>query len=265
MDEKYFLDINDTVYQVCSDVGKIQLEKQTNKIEYTSKENNTPLTDVDLLSNEMITSKLSEISEGFTIISEEENNEKLSDENFWLVDPLDGTSNYIKNGSNFCINVAFIKDKHPVYGAIYVPSTNDFYYGISKLGSYHVSANKESVRMTCSFNQSKPTIYTSSSMNPKKLEIINKNFINANINKMSSAIKFCYIASGNGVFYPRLGPTHEWDTASGQCIVEEAGGYVLDKNLERFSYNKNDKFLNEEFFVLSDKFKGYDNIIKLLC
>ena len=97
MDEKYFLDINNTVHQVCSDVGKIQLEKQTNKIEYTSKENNTPLTDVDLLSNEMITSKLSEISEGFTIISEEENNEELSDENFWLVDPLDGTSNYIKN------------------------------------------------------------------------------------------------------------------------------------------------------------------------
>ena len=91
-------------------------------------------------------------------------------------------------------------------------------------------------------------------INQKKLDMLNALISNLEIEKMSSAIKFGYIAKGLGSFYPRFGPTYEWDTAAGQCILEESGGEVVDSNLSRLSYNKNKQYLNKEFFACSGFF-----------
>ena len=93
----------------------------------------------------------------------------------------------------------------------------------------------------------------------KKLK---KQFDNLEIITTSSALKFGYVASGQGSFYPRLGPTHEWDTASGQCIIEEAGGIVVDKSMKRLRYNKNREYINSEFFVIGDQGFDWNEIIK---
>ena len=114
-------------------------------------------------------------------------------------------------------------------------------------------------------NSNLVNIYTSCSMNEKKLNLLISKIPNAKINKFSSALKFAAIASGDGCFYPRLGPTHEWDTAAGQCIVEEAGGVVVDKHMSRFRYNKNDTYLNQEFFVIADSEFNWKTIINQLC
>jgi 3'(2'), 5'-bisphosphate nucleotidase len=95
-------------------------------------------------------------------------------------------------------------------------------------------------------------VYTSISINKSILDQISIHVGNVLFVKLASALKFGAIASGEGCFYPRLGPTHEWDTAAGQCLIEEAGGSVVDKNMERLKYNKNSKFLNDEFFVIAD-------------
>ena len=101
-------------------------------------------------------------------------------------------------------------------------------------------------------------------MNAKKLDLITKRFTSPKIKKMSSALKFGLIATGEGDFYPRLGPTHEWDTAAGQCIIEEAGGSVVDKNMSRLKYCKNKTYLNNEFFAIGDKSYDWSDLIKSL-
>ena len=107
----------------------------------------------------------------------------------------------------------------------------------------------------------KNNIYTSISINENVLKEISYNVDNAIFIPLASALKFGAIASGQGCFYPRLGPTHEWDTAAGQCLIEEAGGAVVDKFMNRLEYNKNENFLNEEFFVIADTSYNWKKII----
>ena len=107
-------------------------------------------------------------------------------------------------------------------------------------------------------------IFTSSSIREKVLEVLAGSIINYEFIKKSSALKFGNIASGAGCFYPRLGPTHEWDTAAGQILVEEAGGIVVDKFMSPLRYNKNKTFLNKEFFVISDPDYDWEPIVNAI-
>ncbi len=108
------------------------------------------------------------------------------------------------------------------------------------------------------------TVFTSSAINKKKLDLLHNLISNVKIEKISSAIKFGYIAQGLGNFYPRFGPTYEWDTAAGQCILEESGGKVVDSSLSRLSYNKNSKYLNKEFFAFSGDSSFWEGVINHL-
>ena len=104
-------------------------------------------------------------------------------------------------------------------------------------------------------------VYTSISINKDILKQISNSVKDVLFIKLPSALKFGAIASGDGCFYPRLGPTHEWDTAAGQCLIEEAGGAVVDKNMNRLEYNKNSNFLNNEFFVIADPSYDWKSVI----
>ena len=104
-------------------------------------------------------------------------------------------------------------------------------------------------------------IFTSIAINKNILQKISDKIKNVLFIPLSSALKFGAIASGEGSFYPRLGPTHEWDTAAGQCLIEEAGGIVVDRNMNRLKYNKNSNFLNEEFFVIGDPSYDWKSVI----
>ncbi|MBT5405998.1 MAG: 3'(2'),5'-bisphosphate nucleotidase CysQ, partial [Gammaproteobacteria bacterium] len=107
-------------------------------------------------------------------------------------------------------------------------------------------------------------IFTSTSIRESVLEVLSKNILNYEFIKQSSALKFGNIASGEGCFYPRLGPTHEWDTAAGQALVEEAGGIVVDKFMRPLLYNKNRTFINKEFFVIADPDFDWEPIISTI-
>jgi 3'(2'), 5'-bisphosphate nucleotidase len=251
---------------ICEEVGNLQLKFHKTKIEYTSKENNTPVTDIDIKSSNIITKKIKDFSNEIPIISEENYQGINIDSCFWIIDPLDGTRNYINEGNQFCINIAFVKNNYPIFGMIYSPIEKKVFYAIEGQGSFLKEENKEPALININkMNSNLVNIYTSCSMNEKKLNLLISKIPNAKINKFSSALKFAAIASGDGCFYPRLGPTHEWDTAAGQCIVEEAGGIVVDKNMSRFRYNKNDTYLNKEFFVIADPKFNWKTIINQLC
>lgn len=261
-DKSFFQDNIERIKKICAKAGSVQTEFQNKTLQVQSKTDNTPLTEVDLMSHEIIVQGLQELDASIPIVSEEGFEENVMFNNFWIVDPLDGTSNYINKGGNYCVNIAFISDNYPIFGAIFIPSKNEFFYGIDGQGSHYVF-NDKSQRLKVN-NSITRTVLTSSAINQKKLDILNALISNLEIEKISSAIKFGYIAKGLGSFYPRFGPTYEWDTAAGQCILEESGGEVVDSNLSRLSYNKNKQYLNKEFFAFSGDSSYWKGIITRL-
>ena len=261
-DKSFFLNNIERIKEICTRAGSIQIEFQNKSLQIQSKTDNTPLTEVDIMSHEMIVQGLQELDASIPIVSEEGFKEDVIFNNFWIVDPLDGTRNYINKGENYCVNIAFICDNYPIFGAIFIPSRNEFFYGINGLGAYYIHSG-ESHRLKVE-NSVTRTVLISSAMNQKKLDIISELIPNVEIEKISSAVKFAYIAKGMGSFYPRFGPTYEWDTAAGQCILEESGGKVVSSNLSRLSYNKNMQYLNKEFFAFSGDSSYWEKVITRL-
>jgi len=258
-DKSFFLDNIERIKKICAKAGSIQTEFQNKTLQVQSKTDNTPLTEVDLMSHEIIVQGLQELDASIPIVSEEGFEENVTFNNFWIVDPLDGTRNYINKGGNYCVNIAFISDNYPIFGAIFIPSKNEFFYAIRGYGAHNMF-DDQLQKLNVS-NSLTTKVFTSSAMNQIKLDLLNELITDVKIEKISSAIKFGYIAKGLGNFYPRFGPTYEWDTAAGQCILEESGGRVVDRNLERLSYNKNEKYLNQEFFAFSGDPSFWERVI----
>tara|TARA_Y100000992_G_scaffold296932_1_gene259830 strand:- start:3789 stop:4595 length:807 start_codon:yes stop_codon:yes gene_type:complete len=263
---KKFLDMLPELYAICVRAGEFQMKFRTNSFKINTKKNSTPVTDADIEANTIITSCLKKLTPDIQIISEEGHTNESGSNIFWLIDPLDGTSNYIRGGTQFCICIALIEDNSPVVGLIYVPSSNTFYYSYKNKGAFVKNKNLGDIQLFTKKMDSNTSgkIYTSSSINPKILHILQSKMPNIEVIKCSSAIKFGYIASGQGIFYPRIGPTHEWDTAAGDCLVREAGGKIVDKNMMPLKYNKNLSYLNDEFFVLADPHYDWKHIIDLI-
>ena len=214
-------------------------EKDNKDILY--KKMKSPITKADLASHEIIFNCLSCIS-SLPIISEESDNFYTKENKYWLVDPLDGTKEFINKNGEFTINIALIKDKYPVVGYVYLPIKQALYAGGLDKGS-----------IKC-FNSTIKEISTSTYQDPVRvvasrnhLNNETKNFIsnlkNYKLYQAGSSIKFCMIAEGQADIYPRLSPTSEWDTAAAQAIVEGAGGSVKDMDDKRLAYQK-DNILN---------------------
>ena len=246
--------------KLCRRVGDIQLNGQNN-LNINMKSDNSPVTNIDLRSNEIITNYLSTTFVNDVIISEENVNQYGHQKAYWLVDPIDGTKNYIKGGKNFCICISYIVSGYPVFGIIYIPASNEFYYASKDNGAYIIKQGIEAQRILNSV-ETKRNIYVSTVIRKNVVEVLKKHFKTSELIYMSSAIKFTRIAENKGHFSMRLGPTHEWDTAAGQCIIEESGGLFLDRNLNRFSYGHDDKFLNGPFFIINGNLDSHENCIK---
>lgn len=246
--------------KLCRYVGDIQLKSQ-NDLNINIKSDNSPVTNIDIHSNEIIINYLSTTFTDDVIISEENVNQYLQKKEYWLVDPIDGTKNYIKGGSNFCICISYIVSGYPVFGIIYIPSTKEFYYAFKDCGAYIIKTGTDAKKISSVCN-SRNNIYVSTVIRKSVVDILKKYFKESELVYMSSAIKFARIAESEGHFSIRLGPTHEWDTAAGQCIIEESGGLFLDRNLNRFSYGIDDRFLNGPFFIINGNLDSYRNCIK---
>ncbi len=263
---KEFLNILPSLHDICKITGELQIKYHKTNIKYSTKSNSTPVTQVDMESSLIITDGLKKLTPEILIVSEEDYDDTLSYDYFWLIDPLDGTNNYINNGDNFCICISLISKSRPILGIIYSPITKDFYYSFKNHGAFLIKENPSPKKIfTSKMSKSKINkIFTSTSIRESVLEVLSKNILNYEFIKQSSALKFGNIASGEGCFYPRLGPTHEWDTAAGQTLVEEAGGIVVDKFMRPLLYNKNRTFINKEFFVIADPDFDWEPIISTI-
>lgn len=220
-----------------------------------AKSDDSPLTRADRNANTIIVSHLAELEEGYPIISEENKlqayEERKGFKRFWLVDPLDGTKEFIKRNGEFTVNIALVEEGRPIMGVVYVPVTGDIYYAEKGKGAYHkngatparmnansYSAKDKGLRVVCSRSHiNEPTQAYIDDLNEP--DTVSK----------GSSLKFMLLASGQAEVYPRMGPTMEWDTGASQIILEEAGGKILhnDTGLP-LTYNK-ENLLNPYFIA----------------
>lgn len=242
--------------------GRAILDVYNTDFSVDYKDDNSPLTKADCLSHEIILDGLSGAFSGIPVISEETGRQegyktRSKWSSFWLVDPLDGTKEFVKRNGEFTVNIALIENSYPVMGVIYVPVTGVLYYASRGGGAWKrtpgVSGDQQihARRMM----PDKPVVVVTSRSHPsKELEKYLEAYSVKSVLSAGSSLKFCLVAEGRADIYPRLGPTMEWDTAAGQTIVEEAGGRVLDMDGRRFIYNK-ESLKNGHFIVEGAKDK----------
>ena len=250
-------DLIEQLIKISKEAGKAILEVYNSDFDYELKEDLSPLTKADTASHNIICERLEALTPDIPILSEENSdipfNIRSQWNQYWLVDPLDGTKEFIKRNGEFTVNIALIEDKIPKFGVIYIPVSNEIYWGLENHGSYYQKNIHEKKRIQVSEITHNPLrIITSRSHE----NIIPQSFLdqigNPEIINKGSSLKFCLIAAGEADIYPRLGPTSEWDTAAGEAIVKYAGGYVTTMKGDQILYNKKESFINPNFLVSSN-------------
>ena len=218
----------------------------TQNFEVQYKSDDSPLTIAYEISNKIITEALSKLTPQIPIISEEGVDIPFSErqhfEYFWLVDPLDGTKEFVTRTDDFAVNIALVHHDRPILGVVYVPCTEGVYFAVKNEGAFKIENNlKEKIHCNVfKINGLNLKIPVSRSyLNEETKTLIAENFNDPILIARGSALKFTDIAEGSADIYPRIGTTMEWDTAAPQIILEEAGGKILHlETREPLVYNK---------------------------
>ncbi len=225
------------------DAGKISLELREKGLKKKIKKDNTPVTNGDIEVNEIVTKKITKLLPSLPIISEESSDNKSSNnlKNFWLIDPIDGTHDYINNLDEFTINAGLIIDRLPVAGLIFAPAKKRMFYTYGNELSFELIDNK-AVKLDCTKNFDKNEIkFVSYSNNIKpEIDIIHKKLNVKKFVRMKSSLKFCVIATGEYDGYVAEPRACEWDIAAGHAILQNAGGKVTDFDGNEILYGKKD-------------------------
>ncbi|SKA85093.1 3'(2'), 5'-bisphosphate nucleotidase [Thiothrix eikelboomii] len=217
------------------------------------KQDNSPLTAADLVSHQTIVAALQELTPQYPILSEESATLDFAERSqwttYWLVDPLDGTKEFIKRNGEFSVLIALIHQHEPVLGVVHAPALQKTWYASLGNGAYLQVAQAEPELLSTREPSELVTIVGSRSHAGDFLPAFLQQFENYELISMGSILKACLVAEGKADFYPRLGLTSEWDTAAAQIIVEEAGGAMQDLNGQALKYNSKDSLLNPHFIV----------------
>lgn len=236
--------------------GKIIMEVYNHEdLFVTEKSDQSPLTLADKKSNDVICASLMNLNPVLPIISEENKTlpyeERKDYHYYWLVDPLDGTKEFIKRNGEFTVNIALVRENEVVMGVVYCPVTMDLYYGIHGEGAWVIQNGILSPLKVNTFtikDKGLTVVCSRSHLNEETQSYIDDLDHPEKVSKGSS-LKFLILAEGGADLYPRLAPTMEWDTAAAQIILEEAGGQVLNAETgKKLTYNK-ENLLNPHFYA----------------
>ena len=220
------------------------------------KADNSPLTAADLASHRCIVAGLQALTPEIPVLSEESQAMDIAARRqwrrFWLVDPLDGTREFVKRNGEFTVNIALIEDGVSRWGVIQQPVTGDLWHGGTGIGAFRRDGDRDEAIRTRAPAAAPLRIAASRSHRDERTQALIDALPGSEIIGCGSSLKFCRIAEGAIDLYPRFGPTSEWDTAAGQAILEAAGGAVLDPQGRPFRYNQRDTLLNGDFIALGD-------------
>ena len=228
----------------------------------TQKADDSPLTNADLASHNLIDAELTRRWPDIPVLSEESADilweTRQTWQQYWLVDPLDGTKEFINRNGEFTVNIALINHHQPVLGVVHVPVTDISYFGARDAGAWRQTGTELAEAIAIRRPAADPAIIVGSRShaNPELVSKLEK-FGAHELISMGSSLKFCRVAEGLADFYPRLGPTSEWDTAAAQAVVEAAGGQVVTIDGAPLGYNRKETYLNPYFFVTGDPEKDW--------
>ena len=240
-----------------------------------TKDDDSPLTRADLAAHKIIVQQLQAGFPDIPVLSEESDEITFSQRQQWqryfLVDPLDGTKEFINRNGEFTVNIALIDSGVPVLGVVYVPVLDVVYAGdngADKTAFVERDGTRETIRIRrMDVQADRPvTVVASRRHGSDALQAciaqLNQRFDQVETTNMGSSLKLCLIAEGKADLYPRLAPTSEWDTAAAQAVVEAAGGQAVDTQLMPLKYNSKESLLNPFFYVIADPSFGWDDILK---
>jgi 3'(2'), 5'-bisphosphate nucleotidase len=217
------------------------------------KDDKSPLTEADKRANEIIVDMLKAEFSDYAILAEESEDDKsrLNNDYCFIVDPLDGTKEFIKRNGQFTVNIALAYKHKSVMGVIYVPTANELFYAAENFGSYYETNGNPPKKLNVSGRISNIRMVMSSShSHPDEQRLIEKYNITEFV-KMGSSLKGCLIAKGEAEIYYRFNPTMEWDTAAMQCIAEQAGAIFRQADGEEMLYNRENSLNGKGFFVVN--------------
>lgn len=246
------------VVAIAKAAGSRILELYESEVDITSKDDDTPLTTADLAANQLIIDSLRELEPDMPILTEESCgipfSERFEWDTYWLVDPLDGTREFINRNGEFSVNIALIHKGVSIMGVVHAPVLDVTYWAYRGNGAWKQSDDGEPVPIKVR-TAPKKGVTVARSRAPLTGGLLNRFLDKLGEYKevaMGSALKSCLVAEGRADVYARLGPTSEWDTGAAQCIVEEAGGHITDTKMQNLRYNTKDSLLNPHFFVFGD-------------
>lgn len=252
----------------------MQVYLNMDELSISHKADDSPLTQADMAAHHYICDQLKAISQ-FPILSEESKNisaaERLSWPTYWLVDPLDGTKEFIAKNDEFTVNIALIHQYKVILGVVYVPVTRVCYFAAKGMGATKiqngVSQKIHARTLANSIAQGELMLVGSRRHGSDEIETLIVDLKKQLCDKIElisqgSSLKFCALAEGKADLYPRLALTCEWDTAAAQIILEEAGGAVLNPDLSPMQYNTKEELLNPFFWAIADNCKQWQTILK---
>ena len=212
-------------------------------VEISLKPDQSPVTAADRISHDLIVEKLKELTPGLPVLSEESEDVPFEIRtrwaSYWLIDPLDGTKEFIHRSGDFAINIARIDDGKPGIGLIHSPLSGLTYFAEKGNGAFRMERDREPVPVRAAgYRGGQPKIVVSRFHSGAELERFLAKLPGHEARNMGSSLKICLVADGSVDLYPRFSPTMEWDTAAGHCIVEEAGGRLTDLARKSLKYNK---------------------------
>lgn len=245
--------------EIAESAGEIILDIYHGDFDIQSKQDNTPLTTADMAAHFHIVKALEKLTPNLPILSEEAAdipfNVRKTWQTYWLVDPLDGTREFIKGNDEFSVNIALIHQHKSILGVISAPVGKQTYFAFIGYGAFKQTPTTPAKEIFCRKADSNNLLIAGSrSHHSDKFKLFLSNLGSPEVISMGSSLKSCLVAEGSADIYPRLGLTSEWDTAAAHCIVEEAGGQITKTNMQPLLYNTKESLLNPDFFVfgLSD-------------
>ncbi|MBD8597024.1 3'(2'),5'-bisphosphate nucleotidase CysQ [Pseudomonas sp. CFBP 8772] len=262
------------VIELCRQAGEVILPFWRAGVEVAVKSDDSPVTAADLAAHELLVAGLKALGPSIPILSEEDANIPLSErsqwQRWWLVDPLDGTKEFIAGSEEFTVNVALIENGRVVFGVVSMPTNNRCYFGGAGLGAWRSDDSQHlapiSVRNEPGAGEAFTVVASRRHSSPEQQKLLaglSEVVGELELANIGSSLKFCLLAEGAADCYPRLAPTSQWDTAAAQGVVEGAGGVVLNLDGTTFEYPARETLLNSYFLALPGEATWRDALLAL--
>jgi 3'(2'), 5'-bisphosphate nucleotidase len=230
------------------------------------KDDRSPVTAADRAAHQAIVEGLSALTPDWPVLSEEsadiDFDERAQWSRYWLVDPLDGTREFLSHNGEFTVNIALIDDHESVLGVVYAPARQLLYYGIPGTGAFRAHADEPAAAIVVKRHAATPLrVVGSRSHRGDSLDTLLSHLGAYEMIAVGSSLKLCMVAEGSADLYPRLGPSSEWDTAAAHAVVLAAGGYVTSTAGLPLSYNYSPDLLNPHFLVFGDRERQWHRLL----